>query len=427
MKKKFKLLSILSVSTFLFSISCSYPEPKVSEHKKIDGQAKQDTKPLLSDIKDSDELITTDNLHIYDLTFNLIKGQKRYIDFVKELPTYFSGISGNTNVIYFNDFEWDDDLQENDFIFNDLVLTGVSKSNRDIKVNIFIKTHIKEPNTLELKSGRTNNNSNLSDYFDLDKIAYQEKLWGLFDSDIRTNNRWDTWAFMSVPLNDTDEKKRQLVFKFTEEKEISLIKLWFWTGSPSGHDLPNSFTVEYSNDGVDYIPVKNQDKVSPSDFSPNQNLGQSESNVSEAKEINFSPVKTRFLKLKWDPSKRRDNNREVWNLIGLTELEFWGPEGQVRELFLSNDNALLEFNYDGKDYTNSFNEKNELTIIDNDLSVNSIEKIITKSSRGALSNKLKLMSQTTQKDKVISQVYKLFITSQKGQTQTYTITIKLGK
>ncbi|MCU9937023.1 hypothetical protein NW731_00420 [Mycoplasmopsis felis] len=67
-------------------------------------------------------------------------------------------------------------------------------------------------------------------------------------------------------------KKRQLVFKFTEEKEISLIKLWFWTGSPSGHDLPNSFTVEYSNDGVDYIPVKNQDKVSPSDFSPNQNL-----------------------------------------------------------------------------------------------------------------------------------------------------------
>ncbi|UWV85367.1 hypothetical protein NW066_01425 [Mycoplasmopsis felis] len=152
MKKKFKLLSLLSVSTFLFSISCSYPEPKVSEHKKIDGQAKQDTKPLLSDIKDSDELITTDNLHIYDLTFNLIKGQKRYIDFVKELPTYFSGISGNTNVIYFNDFEWDDDLQENDFIFNDLVLTGVSKSNRDIKVNIFIKTHIKEPNTLELKS-----------------------------------------------------------------------------------------------------------------------------------------------------------------------------------------------------------------------------------------------------------------------------------
>lgn len=101
--------------------------------------------------------------------------------------------------------------------------------------------------------------------------------------------------------------------------------------------------------------------------------------------------------------------------------------GQVRELFLSNDNALLEFNYDGKDYTNSFNEKNELTIIDNDLSVNSIEKIITKSSRGALSNKLKLISQTTQKDKVISQVYKLFITSQKGQTQTYTITIKLGK
>ncbi|WP_322902131.1 hypothetical protein [Mycoplasmopsis felis] len=74
MKKKFKLLSLLSVSTFLFSISCSYPEPKVSEHKKIDGQAKQDTKPLLSDIKDSDELITTDNLHIYDLTFNLIKG-----------------------------------------------------------------------------------------------------------------------------------------------------------------------------------------------------------------------------------------------------------------------------------------------------------------------------------------------------------------
>ncbi|WAM01589.1 hypothetical protein NWE60_03290 [Mycoplasmopsis felis] len=110
--------------------------------------------------------------------------------------------------------------QENDFIFNDLVLTGVSKSNRDIKVNIFIKTHIKEPNTLELKSKRTNNNSNLSDYFDLDKIAYQEKLWGLFDSDIRTNNRWDTWAFMSIPLNDTDEKRDNLYSSSQKKKKF---------------------------------------------------------------------------------------------------------------------------------------------------------------------------------------------------------------
>ncbi|WP_117275368.1 discoidin/SUN/FTP domain-containing protein [Mycoplasmopsis edwardii] len=158
---------------------------------------------------------------------------------------------------------------------------------------------------------------------------------------INTGSRWDNWHAYNK------QQDTKLVFKWEETTSISRVEIHFWRYADKGDSLgvmPKNIYIKYSSDGINWKSVENQDKITSQDFGPMQPYKSSHQGVSDAKIINFDAVKTKWIKISWDPAQDAQNRNLI---IGITHVNFKGPES-TDKLHINQINSIDNIWYKGK-------------------------------------------------------------------------------
>ncbi|MBN3534913.1 discoidin domain-containing protein [Mycoplasma procyoni] len=151
-----------------------------------------------------------------------------------------------------------------------------------------------------------------------------------------TASRWDNWG------TDTKEPDTKIVFHWDKPTDLAYVETLFWSAATLNNSqgkMPKEIRWWYSNDGDNWIPVKNQDKITDIDFGA---MGSHPrwGNVSAPKVVTFDTVKTQWLKMTWTPAKAPNNTNYI---IGITNMSFGDIILEKEPILYSKANEITEF------------------------------------------------------------------------------------
>ncbi|VEU75183.1 Uncharacterised protein [Mycoplasmopsis maculosa] len=402
MKIKTTLLLSSFALPFCAVISCSYednlekptPEPnKPNDDKKVVYEKNNKFVNIIN--TGTDNTVFGTNLkglspeqYKFSFTpiFKVFKGEKFNYS---ELPDNIKVMSEDGKV---NWFKTDWNIQkESDLILEDTVIEGkikVSEKFINIKAVILIsdKPIIKDNEYKNRNDGLTIDLSKSTKYNS--NILYKliDKNGNYFDSP----SRWDNWEAFAKEQDDN-----YFVFKYAVDTKISKVSIIFWRFAERGNSsgiLPKEIRIQYSNDGLNWINVENQDKITDLDLGPMEAYSDRFNNISKPKNIKFDEIQTQWVRIYWVPKANENGEKHI---IGVSDIQFSGLDFK-ESVIVNTSNVIKQIKY-GENTYEIDESKKSYTFKVNDFK----ETFSLKADASYIDNYLYFESSNTKKYKVI--------------------------
>ncbi|VEU75420.1 Uncharacterised protein [Mycoplasmopsis maculosa] len=375
LKNKIKLFSTGILFTPIVVISCSNNSKTEIEkdNKYIENNNFTNKIDLSLGNNNKEVEINTPKLNNYKAyinpIFKIFSGEKILNN---QLPSNIKFFTEDNNERFFS-VNWNhDDLK---VFYNDSKIFGTVIINNE-EVKVFAKVYTQDKKKI-VESDYVVKEDNWS--IDIEKSTHDggiPNLSKLIDRNgnyVDSGSRWDNWGTFGKDQNNN------LVFHWQNKEIISRLELIFWKYASNGNSsgkLPKKIFVQHSEDGINWTNVNNQDKITDEELGPMGTYNNRLINISDVKRINFSPIKTNWIRINWEAAVNSNNQKHI---IGITNVSFKGTTFEDK-LIINKNNNINEVIIDENTYKIDFQNK-ETTI-----NIDDINKKIMFSSKATFIN-----------------------------------------
>ncbi|MBN3534861.1 hypothetical protein [Mycoplasma procyoni] len=416
--KKIKWSILMATAITIPTIfSCQKSEEKIDFDKEKDSQYNGTfTKPTVPTDPNVDifNLKLSDQNEIFqEPIVTVLKGEKLYKE---DFPETIKVVN-SSNVVTEQKVVWESDRFKKTLWDETFEVEGHLESNpqQKVKAKVYVDQNDKSvsySSSVPLAFNQAQGNSMID--FKKSSTDGGRNIWFILTPDTSQTYKWDN------SRKHNQEQQPYLTFNWNEEKTISQIKIWWWTGGPGGKKLPEKMKFFSSKDGKTWIPVTRLEKDSAADFGGEDIKMSSQANVTEPTEFNFDTIKTHFFKFEWEPAKTETGGNSS---IGITAFRFFAKSPEYLEVAeKSSISHLNSISINDKEIEGFEANKTDYNIQLDDL--NQEPKITYDNIKTRMNIQLKqVFSQKDENKNVLKRVYKILVTAQNGDTKVYTLNV----